>query len=67
MENTEFKAKFDNIQRLFDRCINHAYETLERSIYMKSQYLNMEQVEELEGQEYIRAADEPTSYFFRQG
>lgn len=56
MENTEFKAKFDNIQRLFDCCINHAYETLERSIYMKSQYLNMEQVEELEGQEYIRTA-----------
>ena len=35
MENTEFKAKFDNIQRLFDRCISHAYETLERNIYMK--------------------------------
>lgn len=33
MENTEFKAKFDNIQRLFDRCISHAYETLERNIY----------------------------------
>lgn len=63
MEDTEFKAKFDNIQRLFDRCINHAYETLERSIYMKSQYLNMEQVEELEGQEYIRAADELASYY----
>ena len=63
MENTEFKAKFDNIQRLFDRCINHAYETLERSIYMKSQYLNMEQVEELEGQEYIRAADELASLY----
>ena len=63
MENTEFKAKFDNIHRLFDRCINHAYETLERSIYMKSQYLNMEQVEELEGQEYIRAADELASLY----
>lgn len=63
MENTEFKAKFDNIQRLFDRCINHAYETLERSIYMKFQYLNMEQVEELERQEYIRTADELASLY----
>ena len=62
MENTEFKAKFDNIQRLFDRCISHAYETLERNIYMKSQYLNTEQVEELEGQEYIHNADELASW-----
>ena len=30
---------------------------------MKSQYLNMEQVEELEGQEYIRAADELASLY----
>lgn len=63
MENTEFKAKFDNIQRLFDRCISHAYETLERNIYMKSQYLNTEQVEELEGQEYIHNADELASLY----
>ena len=63
MENTEFKAKFDNIQRLFDRCISHAYETLERNIYMKSQYLNTEQVEELEGKEYIHNADELASLY----
>lgn len=65
MDDTEFKAKFDNIQRLFDRCINHAYETLERSIYMKSQYLNAEEMEKLERQEYIRIADELASLYMR--
>jgi hypothetical protein len=65
MENTEFKAKFDNIQRLFDRCINHAYETLEKSLYLKSKYLNVEQMEELERQEYIRVADELANLYMR--
>lgn len=65
MVDTEFKAKFDNIQRLFDRCINHAYGTLERSIYMKSKYLNTEQLEELERQEYIRTADELANLYMR--
>lgn len=65
MEDTEFKAKFDNIQRLFDRCINHAYETLERSIYLKSKYLNAEEMEKLERQEYVRIADELASLYMR--
>ena len=33
---------------------------------MKSQYLNTEQVEELEGQEYIHNADELASLYMTQ-
>lgn len=56
----ELKVKFDYIQGIFNRCINHACQILIDSITAKSRYLNREQADELERQEYIHAVDELT-------
>lgn len=65
MEDCELKLKFDAIQSLFDRCIGHAYLILTDSITEKSAYLDREQTEELERQEYIRIADELAQLYLR--
>lgn len=65
MEDCELKLKFDAIQSLFDRCIGHAYLILTDSIAAKSAYLDREQTEELERQEYIRIADELAQLYLR--
>lgn len=65
MEDCELKLKFDAIQSLFDRCIGHAYLILTNSIAAKSAYLDREQTEELERQEYIRIADELAQLYLR--
>ena len=58
MTEEELKVKFDHIQGIFNRCINHAYQIITDSIVAKSEYLNREQADELEQQEYIRTTDE---------
>lgn len=58
MTEEELKAKFDYIQGMFNRCISHACQILIDSITVKSRYLNREQADELERQEYIHAVDE---------
>lgn len=54
----ELKPKFDGLQELFNRCINHAFRVLTDRITAKSAYLDCEQMRELEKLEYIRTADE---------
>ena len=58
MTEEELKVKFDHIQGIFNRCINHAYQIITDSIVAKSEYLNREQADELEQQEYIRTTDD---------
>lgn len=59
------KETFDSIQGLFNRCINHAYITLVNGLSAKFSYLSLEQSEELEKQEYLRATDELTQLYMR--
>jgi hypothetical protein len=59
------KVKFDHIQGIFNRCINHAYQIITDSIVAKSEYLNREQADELEQQEYIRTTDELAQLYIR--
>ena len=65
MTEEELKVKFDHIQGIFNRCINHAYQIITDSIVAKSEYLNREQADELEKQEYIRTADELAQLYIR--
>ena len=65
MTEEELKVKFDHIQGIFNRCINHAYQIITDSIAAKSKYLNCEQADELERQEYIRTADELAQLYIR--
>ena len=65
MTEEELKVKFDHIQGIFNRCINHAYQILTDSIATKSEYLSREQADELEKQEYIRTADELAQLYIR--
>jgi len=58
MDGLELKTKFDGLQELFNRCINHAFRVLTDRITAKSAYLDCEQMRELEKLEYIRTADE---------
>lgn len=58
MDGMELKPKFDGLQELFNRCINHAFRVLTDRITAKSAYLDCEQMQELERLEYIRTADE---------
>lgn len=51
MTEEELKVKFNYIQGIFNRCINHAYQIITDSIVAKSEYLNREQADELEQQE----------------
>lgn len=59
------KETFDSIQGLFNRCINHAYIALVNGLSAKFSYLSLEQSEELEKQEYLRATDELTQLYMR--
>ena len=59
------KETFDSIQGLFNRCVNHAYITLVNGLSAKFSYLSLEQSEELEKQEYLRATDELTQLYMR--
>lgn len=59
------KETFDSIQGLFKRCVNHAYITLVNGLSAKFSYLSLEQSEELEKQEYLRATDELTQLYMR--
>lgn len=65
MTEEELKVKFDYIQGIFNRCINHAYQIITDSIAAKSEYLNREQADELEQQEYIRTTDELAQLYIR--
>lgn len=65
MTEEELKIKFDHIQGIFNRCINHASQVLTDSIVAKSVYLNEEQADKLEQQEYIRTADELVHLYIR--
>ncbi len=65
MTEEELKVKFDHIQGIFNRCINHAYQIITDSIVVKSEYLSREQAGELEQQEYIRIADELAQLYIR--
>ena len=58
MTEEELKVKFDYIQGIFNRCINYACQILIDSIIVKVRYLNGEQADELERQEYIHAVNE---------
>lgn len=58
MDGMELKPKFDGLQELFNRCVNHAFRVLTEHITAKSADLDCEQMRELERQEYIRTADE---------
>ena len=65
MIEEELKIKFDHIQGIFNRCINHASQVLTDSIAAKSVYLNEEQADKLERQEYIRTVDELVQLYIR--
>lgn len=65
MTEEELKIKFDHIQGIFNRCVNHANQVLTDSIATKSVYLNKEQADKLEQQEYIRTADELAQLYIR--
>lgn len=65
MTEEELKIKFNHIQGIFNRCINHANQVLTDSIAAKSVYLNKEQADKLEQQEYIRTADELVQLYIR--
>lgn len=65
MIEEELKIKFDHIQGIFNRCINHASQVLTDSIAAKSVYLNEGQADKLEQQEYIRTVDELVQLYIR--
>ena len=54
----ELKPQFDELQKIFDRCIKHAYGVLRERLAMKTAGLDPEQMQEVERQEYNRIADE---------
>lgn len=57
MTERELKIKFDHIQGIFNRCINHASQVMIDGIASKSLYFDEEQADKLEQQEYVRTAD----------
>lgn len=65
MTEEELKVKFDYIQGIFNLCINHACQILIDSIIVKVRYLNGEQADELERQEYIHAVNELAQLYIR--
>ncbi|WP_229034967.1 hypothetical protein [Alistipes putredinis] len=58
MEGMELKPQFDELQKIFDRCIKHACRVLEERIATKTARLATEQRQEQERLEYNRIADE---------
>ena len=65
MTEEELKVKFDYIQGIFNRCINYACQILIDSIIVKVRYLNGEQADELERQEYIHDVNELAQLYIR--
>lgn len=65
MDGMELKPKFDRLQELFNRCVNHAFRVLTDRITIKSAYLDFDQMQELEKLEYIRTADELAQLYLR--
>ena len=57
MTEEELKIKFDHIQGIFNRCINHASQVMIDNIASKSLYFDAEQADKLEQQEYVRTTD----------
>lgn len=58
MEGMELKPQFDELQKIFDRCIKHACRVLEERIATKTARLAPDQRQEQERLEYNRIADE---------
>lgn len=58
MEGMELKPQFDELQKIFDRCIKHACRVLEERIATKTARLDSEQRQAQERLEYNRVADE---------
>ena len=58
MEGMELKPQFDELQKIFDRCIKHACRVLEERIATKTARLDPDQRQEQERLEYNRIADE---------
>lgn len=58
MEGMELKPQFDGLQKIFDRCIKHAYDVSRERLAMKTAGLDSEQMQQVERQEYSRTADE---------
>lgn len=54
----ELKLQFDGLQKIFNRCIKHAYDVSRERLAMKTAGLDPEQMQEEERQEYTHAADE---------
>ena len=48
MTEEELKIKFDHIQGIFNRCINHASQVMIDNIASKSLYFDEEQADKLE-------------------
>lgn len=65
MIKRELKIKFDHIQGIFNRCINHASQVMIDGIASKSLYFDEEQADKLEQQEYVRTADELVQLYIR--
>lgn len=58
MEGMELKPQFDELQKIFDRCIKHACRVLEERIATKTTRFAPDQRQEQERLEYNRIADE---------
>ena len=54
----ELKPQFDKLQKIFDRCIKHAYDVSRERLAMKTAGLDPEQMQQVERQEHSRTADE---------
>ena len=65
MTEEELKIKFDHIQGIFNRCINHASQVMIDNIASKSLYFDAEQADKLEQQEYVRTTDELVQLYIR--
>ena len=65
MTERELKIKFDHIQGIFNRCINHASQVMIDGIASKSLYFDEEQADKLEQQESVRTADELVQLYIR--
>ena len=65
MTERELKIKFDHIQGIFNHCINYASQVMIDSIASKSLYLDEEQADKQEQQEYVRTADELVQLYIR--
>ena len=65
MTEEELKIKFDHIQGIFNRCINHASQVMIDNIAYKSLYFDEEQADKVEQQEYVRTADELVQLYIR--